>query len=210
MTEPGARYALVGGGYGMTRYVDWRDKHTCTLFADGGGAVVLGVGDQPGFLGGKLLARGEYHDALGIYTGGTARPATPEVVAATGKPAVRFVKKFPKTFNSDHWPPLIRGVTERAGLSLDQVDLFLFTQLNLRTIEAVMDILGQPMKKTHWVMDQWGYTGSACIPMALDDALHGGRARHGGGPPPKAGDHVLFCASGGGLAMAVSLWRWTA
>src|SRR5207237_3030754 len=85
LTEPGARYALVGGGYGMTRFVDWRDKHTCTLFADGGGAVVLGVGDEPGFLGGKLLARGEYHDALGIYTGGTFRPATAGGVGEIGK-----------------------------------------------------------------------------------------------------------------------------
>jgi 3-oxoacyl-[acyl-carrier-protein] synthase-3 len=209
MTDPGLRYALVAGGYGMTRYVDWRDKHTCTLFADGAGAVLLGAAEEPGFLGGRLLCRGEYHDALGIYTGGTARPATPEVVSESGKPSVRFVKKFPRTFNSDNWPPLLSGVAERAGLAVSDVDLFLFTQLNLRTIEQVMDRLGQPMHKTHWVMDQWGYTGSACIPMALDDALHGGRARHGFATAPRRGEHVLFCASGGGLAMAASLWRWT-
>lgn len=210
LTEPACSRVLVAGGYGMTRYVNWADKHTATLFADGAGAVVVGAGDEPGYLGGKLLARGEYHDALGVYTGGTARPATAENVAAHGAPRVQFVRKFPKTFNSDNWPPLIREVLAQGGLGLEQVDLFVFTQLNLRTIETVMEILGQPMSKTHYVMDKWGYTGSACIPMALDDALHGGRAARGLPPSPRKGEHVVFCASGGGLAMATSLWRWTA
>ncbi len=69
---------LVVGVYGMTKFIDWTDKKTCTLFADGAGAVVLGTGDEPGYLGAKMLARGEYHDALGVFTGGTAHPATPE------------------------------------------------------------------------------------------------------------------------------------
>ena len=60
---------------------------------------------------------------------------------------------------------------------------------------------GSRWKKTHWIMDKWGYTGSACIPMALDDAIAQGK-----GPTP--GSLVLFCASGGGIALATSLWRW--
>lgn len=206
ITEPRCRHALVAGAYGMTRFVDYKDKHTCTLFADGAGAVILGPGETPGFLGGRMLARGEYHDALGIYTGGTSRPATAPNVAAFGPPKVQFVKKFPKTFNSDHWPPLIRDVAAQAGLTLDQVDLFVFTQLNLRTIEAVMAILEQPLSKTHWIMDRWGYTGSGCLPMALDDAIHGGLSARGL-PPLRPDAHVMFCASGGGLSMAVGLWR---
>ena len=70
------------------------------------------------------------------------------------------------------------------------------------TEEQVMENLEQPMSKTHTIMDKWGYLGSACIPAALDDALEKGKG-------PKSGDHVLFCASGGGLAMAVSIWKWT-
>lgn len=193
---------LVAGGYGMTRYVDWSDKYTCTLFADGAAAAILAAGDAPGFLASKLLAAGEYHDALGIYTGGTYRPATPEAVDEFGKPKVQFVRKFPATFNSDNWPPLIQAAVKKADLDLEQIDFYVFTQLNLRTIEFVMDKLGQPMSKTHTVMDKWGYLGSACIPAALDDALVQGVG-------PKPGDHVLFCASGGGLAMAASVWKWT-
>jgi 3-oxoacyl-[acyl-carrier-protein] synthase-3 len=208
-TDPEYGHILVAGGYGMTKFLDWTDKYTCTLFADGAGVVLVGSGDEPGFLGGKLLADGQYHDALGIYTGGTFRPATPDVVSELGKPRVQFVRKFPATFNSDNWPPLVRNVVAKAGLTLDGIDFYLFTQLNLRTIEMVMANLNQPMSKTHWIMDQWGYLGSACIPAALDDALHGGRERHGQPSAPRQGDHVVFCASGGGLAMAATVWKWT-
>ncbi|MCA9705077.1 MAG: ketoacyl-ACP synthase III [Myxococcales bacterium] len=201
-TEPGMRHVLVCGGYGMTRFLDWSDKRTATLFADGAGAVLLGAGDEPGFLAGQLRAEGRYHDALGIYTGGATRPATAATVAAEGPPHVQFVRKFPATFNSEQWPPLIAAVLERAGLSLSDVALLVLTQLNARTIEQVMEILGLPMERTHMVMDKWGYLGSACIPAAFDDALQNGKR-------PQPGDHVLFCATGGGLAMGASVWRVT-
>ncbi len=201
-TDGDYRYILVAGAYGMTRFLDWTDKYTCTLFADGAAAVVVGAGDRPGFLSGKLMADGQYHDAMGIYTGGTYRPATPETVNALGKPRVQFVRKFPAAFNSDNWPPLVRDVVRKAALTPDQIEFYLFTQLNLRTIEYVMENLGQPMSKTHWIMDKWGYLGSACIPAALDDALESGRG-------PKPGDRVVFCATGGGMAMAASVWGWT-
>lgn len=200
LTDTDLNYVLVVGAYGMSRFVDYSDHKTCTLFADGAGAVVVGVGDEPGFLAGKRMAAGEYYDALGIYTGGAACPTTP-IGENNGVPRVQFVRKFPATFNAEHWPRLVHDTVAKAGLTVDDVDFFLFTQLNLNTIKQVMDILEQPLDKTHWVMDKWGYTGSACIPMALDDALERGR-----GPQP--GDHVLFCASGGGIAMACSLWRW--
>jgi 3-oxoacyl-[acyl-carrier-protein] synthase III len=195
------RYIIVAGGYGMTKYIDWSDKYTCTLFADGAGVVIVGAGDRPGYLSGALRAEGDYHDAMGIYTGGTYRPATPEVVSRSGKPRVEFVHKFPATFNSDNWPPLVRHVVAKAGLTLDDISMFIFTQLNLRTIEYVMQNLGQPMTKTHTIMEQWGYIGSACIPAALDDAIE---KRIG----PTAGNNIVFCATGGGMAMAATVWRW--
>lgn len=202
MTDPALDVVLAVGAYGMTRFVDYTDHKTCTLFADGAGAAVVGAGDEPGFLAGKLIAAGEYYDALGIYTGGVARPRTPED-ENEGIPRVQFVRKFPATFNSERWPALVREVVEKAGMDVDDVDFFLFTQLNVNTIKQAMEALGQPLEKTHWIMDKWGYTGSACIPMALDDALERGRG-------PKAGDNVLFVASGGGISMAANVWRWTA
>ncbi len=191
------RRVLVIGGYGMSRYVNWHDKKTATLFADGAGAVVLGPGTGAGWLGTRLIAAGEFHDALGIYTGGTKQVAAPEHPTQY----VEFVRKFPKTFNSDRWPVLIREVAAKAGLTPDDIHRYYFTQLNLGTIKLTMEALNQPLSKTHWIMDKWGYTGSACIPMVLDDALE-----QGVGPRP--GEYVVFCASGGGLSMAVSLWQW--
>ncbi len=202
-TEPSFRHVLVAGGYGMTRFLDWHDKKTATLFADGAGAAVIGASDRPGFLASNLLARGEFHDALGIYTGGAWRPCTPENLQTYGAPRVQFVRKFPKTFNTEYWPRLLEDALKKANLTFDDVDLFLFTQLNLRTIEAMMQLIGQPLSKTHWVMDKWGYTGSPCVVMALDDAIAQGRG-------PKPGQVVAFCASGGGITMAASVWRWTA
>lgn len=84
---------LVIGAYAMTRYVDWTDKKTCTLFADGAGAVVLKAADAPGVLASKLRAVGSYHDALGIYSGGASRPATPEEVTVRG---IKFIYAFDK------------------------------------------------------------------------------------------------------------------
>lgn len=200
-TEPALKYVLVTGGYGMSRFLDLTDKKTANLFADGAGAALLGVGDQPGFLASNLLAVGEFHDALGIYTGGAFRPCRPDILATYGVPKVQFVKKFPKTFNTEYWPKLIQGALDKAGLILDDIDLFLFTQLNLRTIEYMMELLKQPIAKTHWVMDKWGYTGSPCVVMALDDAIQQGKG-------PKPGQNILFCASGGGITMAASVWKW--
>jgi 3-oxoacyl-[acyl-carrier-protein] synthase-3 len=162
--------------------------------------VVVGRSDRPGYLAGKLSADGQYHDALGIYTGGTARPATPGVVNRTGAPVVEFVRKFPATFNSEHWPRLIGATLDKAGLKIEGVGLFVFTQLNARTIETVMEKLGVPMSRTHMVMDKWGYLGSACIPVAFDDALQM-KALAPGSP-------VVFCATGGGLAMSCTVWNW--
>jgi 3-oxoacyl-[acyl-carrier-protein] synthase-3 len=202
LTEPTMTHVLVAGGYGMSRFLDFKDKKTANLFADGAGAVVLGVGAEQGFLGSNLLAVGSYHDALGIYTGGTYRPCTPENMAQFGPPKVEFVKKFPKTFNTEYWPRLMQGALDKAGLSVDDVDHYYFTQLNLRTIEYMMDLLKQPIEKAHWVMDKWGYTGSPCVVMALDDSIEQGKG-------PKPGEVILFCASGGGITMASSVWKWT-
>lgn len=195
---------LVVGAYGMSRYIDPKDKRTATLFADGAGAVVLGPATDPGrgFLASKLIAFGEHSDALGVFDGGVCHPARGGVTSR-----VQFVKPFPKTFNTEHWPPLMADTLAKASrregraLGFDDVDQYYFTQLNLRTIQATLALIGQPEHKTHWIMDKWGYTGSACIPMALDDAIAQGKG-------PRPGDLVMFCASGGGLTMAASLWRY--
>ncbi|MBN2472026.1 MAG: ketoacyl-ACP synthase III [Anaerolineae bacterium] len=198
-TDAEINHVLVVGAYGMTRYMDWTDKRTCTLFADGGGAALLRAGGRPGFLGSKIIADGSFHDYMGVFIGGT------NVVTGGDQPSPRqrlqIQKRFPPDTNNRHWPALVRDLLRKIDRPVGAVDRIYFTQLNLRTIEFVMDELGLPLEKTHWIMDKWGYTGSACTAMALDDAIEQEK-----GPQP--GELVVFCTSGAGFTMAAAAFEW--
>ncbi len=199
MTDTAYNHILVIGAYGMTRYVDWTDKRTCTLFGDGAGAVLISAGDRAGFLGGKIVADGAFHDYMGVFTGGTAEPSGG---ADTPPQRLEIRKRFPPDTNNKGWPPLVRDLMDKIGRPISAIDKIYFTQINLRTIEAVMADLGLPLKKTHTIMDKWGYTGSACMPMALDDAVSQQRG-------PALGELVVFCGSGAGYTMAAAAFEWT-
>jgi 3-oxoacyl-[acyl-carrier-protein] synthase-3 len=195
------KHVLVIGAYAMSKYLDWKDKKTATIFADGAGAVVLQASDEgPGFLASKLLADGTFADYMGIYAGGTRMPVTEEVLREGRWTKVRFAQRYPPEVNIEGWPRVIHEVLAKSSLTLDDIELFLFTQVNLSTIKEVMRILDLPMKRTHTIMQKWGYTGSACIPMVLDDAVREGKV--------KRGDNLIMCASGGGLNMACVAFRW--
>ena len=195
------RNVLVVGAYAISKYLDWHDKKTATIFADGAGAVVLQAkSDRPGFLAGKLYADGSFHDHMGIYAGGTHLPITNQVIDEGVWTKVRFAKKYPAEVNTEGWPAIVQQVLDKAQLKLSDIKLFLFTQVNLRTIKEVMAKLELPMERTHTIMQKWGYTGSACIPMVLHDAVNAGKLTRG--------DNVIMCASGGGLNMACVAFRW--
>ncbi len=186
---------LVIGCYAMSKFIDWKDKKTSTLFADGAGAMVLeSVENEPHFLASKLVADGRYHDFMGIFAGGTKEPITREVLDENNFNRLRFAKKYPPEVNINGWPKIVDEVLAKANITRDDVDLFLWTQVNISTIKVVMSEMGIPYEKTHTIMGKWGYTGSACIPMVFHDALAAGKLRRG--------DTVILCASGGGLNMA--------
>jgi 3-oxoacyl-[acyl-carrier-protein] synthase-3 len=194
------RNVLVVGAYAISKYLDLHDKKTATIFADGAGALVLQAHDRPGFLAGKLRAEGSFHDHMGIYAGGTRWPITKELIDEGVWNKVRFAKKYPAEVNTEGWPAIIQEVLAKARLKISDIKLFLFTQVNLSTIKEVMAKLELPVERTHTIMQKWGYTGSACIPMVLHDALNAGKLQRG--------DNVIMCASGGGLNMACVAFRW--
>ena len=200
LADPAYRNILVIGAYAMSKYIDWKDKKTATIFADGAGAVLLQAADEPGFLASKLIADGSYSEYMGIYAGGTRMPVTDDVLREGRWTRVRFAQKYPPEVNIEGWPAIIHDVLMKADLTVGDIALFLFTQVNLSTIKEVMSILKVPMARTHTVMQKWGYTGSACIPMVLDDAVREGKL--------KRGDNLIMCASGGGLNMACVAFRW--
>jgi 3-oxoacyl-[acyl-carrier-protein] synthase-3 len=178
---------LVIGAYAMSKFLDWTDKKTATLFADGAGAVIVEASkDGPGVLASKLRADGEYHSYMGIYAGGSHMPITRQVLDEGKYNKLRFIQKYPAEINIEGWPLLIAEVLAKAGLTLDEVE--------------VMNKMELPMSRTHTIMHKWGYTGSACVAMALDDAAKAGKL--------KRGQVVVLCASGGGLNMACVALRW--
>lgn len=191
---------LVVGAYAMSKYLDKLDKKTANLFADGAGAVLLGAEEESkrGFLASELRTQGQYHDWMGIYAGGTHQPVTADVVAAKGH-LLKFVKRFPPELNPGVWSDMIRKLCERIGVSPGEVDHFFFTQININSIWATLDMLELPRERAHTIMHHYGYTGSACIPMALDEALQKRMVTKG--------DLVFFIGSGGGLSFASAAFR---
>lgn len=193
--------ALVIGTYAMTRFLNWHDKVTAPTFSDGAGAAVLVEDDSEsgGYLGSMLYADGYYWDYLGVYLGSAKLPTAESI--AKGEHSVQYnpSKRFPDV-NSVHWPRLVRETLQQVNLTPQDADMLLFTQVRRNTIEGVMSTLGLPMSKTHTVMEKFGYTGSACVPMALHDALEEHLIH--------TGDVVVMVASGGGYAMASYAMRW--
>ena len=191
---------LVVGAYAMSKYIDYSDKKTATIFADGAGATVVERADAPGVLASELYADGRLACGMGVFAGGTAEPITEAVLRDGYRNHLRFVEKYPKEVNEDGWPRIARSVLSRIGRDVRDVRLWLWTQVNLSTIRVVMSALGIPMTRAHTVMGKWGYTGAACLPMALDDAVRSGRLDDG--------DLVMLTGSGAGLAMGCVAVEW--
>jgi 3-oxoacyl-[acyl-carrier-protein] synthase-3 len=196
-SNPAMRNVLVVGVYLMHRLAD-DDDPMVFFYGDGAGAALLQPFDRPGFISSSFLADGSYHRHWGIYSGGTFEPASEESVRE-GRARVRMLERYPPEVNHEGWPKLAREAAANGGFALDEVDLIIFTQVRKPSIEVVMEDLGLPMGKTHTVMEKWGYTGSACIPIALDDAVEQGRL--------KAGDLLLLVGSGVGYNQAAAAFR---
>jgi 3-oxoacyl-[acyl-carrier-protein] synthase-3 len=121
-TDHEMRKILVLGAYGMTKFLNWNDHYTATLFADGAGALILESSkERDGFLASKLIANGKYHDYLGIFVGGTAEPPTIERIQ-NQEHHVSFRKRFPSETNIQFWPTITRDCLKKVNLTPDDVD----------------------------------------------------------------------------------------
>lgn len=176
-TNPWMEKVLVIGAYMMHKLSDPMDTSSY-FYGDGAGAALLVRSEEQGVMASAFRADGALAKDWAILSGGTAEPATEESIRA-GRTVVRMYEKYPPSVNEVGWPAVARMVAERNGFAVPDVDLAIFTQVRKRTIEKVMTTLELPMEKTHTIMEKWGYTGSACIPMALHDAIETGRAKPG-------------------------------
>jgi 3-oxoacyl-[acyl-carrier-protein] synthase-3 len=176
-TNPWMKYILVVGVYMMSKLADPRDVASF-FYGDGAGAAVLAADSKPGFITSAYLADGSFHDYWGLYSGGTYEPASAESVAA-GRTKVRLLHRYPADVNHENWPAIVHMLVERGDFEMEDIDMAIFTQVRLPSIKLVMELLGLPLAKTHWIMEDWGYMGSACIPMALDHAIEQGKIKSG-------------------------------
>jgi 3-oxoacyl-[acyl-carrier-protein] synthase-3 len=202
MIESGAaRTALVIGAETLSRIIDWTDRNTCVLFGDGAGAVVLQAGPEGGgVLATVLGADGSGGNLLMLPAGGSCHPASHQTVAERmhyikmqGRDVFRFAVRVA--------PAATRQVLERAGLSLDDVSLFLPHQANGRIIESVLRDLKLPPEKVYNNLERYGNTSAASIPIALCEAVEEGRL--------KPGDVVVCVCFGAGLTWGAAAVRWT-
>jgi len=192
------KHILVIGAYAMSKYLNLMDKKTVTLFADGAGAVILSAtqDENVGQLASVQMTQGQYNEWMGIYAGGARTPITQEVVKR-GEHKLQFVKKFPKELNPTMWSSMAKKMVNDAGRDIGDVKMFFMTQININSIFEMLDILGLPHDRAIYIMHKYGYTGSAAIPMALNQAVEQGNI--------KRGDLITLIGSGGGLAFAGSL-----
>jgi 3-oxoacyl-[acyl-carrier-protein] synthase-3 len=196
-TNQAVNNVLVVGVYLMHKLADANDP-MMFFYGDGAGAAVLQPGHAPGFVNTAFIADGAYHKHWGIYSGGTYEPVTEESVRA-GRARVKMTERYPPEINHEGWPRLVRKLASEGGYAVSDIDFIIFTQIRKPSIELVMADLGLPMERTHTVMERWGYTGSACIPMALDAALEQGRIG--------AGALMVFVGSGVGYNQAAVAFR---
>lgn len=194
------RRVLAIGAEALSRIVDYTDRGTCIILADGAGAAVLEASeDGSGIIDGDLYSDGKYWELLYMPGGGARHPATHETVDKRmhyAKMKGNEVFKVAVRMFAESTSQLL----ERHGFKSSDVDLFIPHQANLRIIEAAAKRVDLPMDRVYVNVDKYGNTGAASVYVALDEAVKAGRL----GP----GDLVLIAAFGGGFAWGAALIRW--
>lgn len=188
-----AKRLLVIGAEKMSSIVDWEDRTTCVLFADGAGAVILEASDdqERGIISTHLYADGRHSDIL--YTnGGPSSTGQSGHIVMQGKE----VFKHAVTCMAD----VVKEAIEHNGLTPDDIDWLVPHQANIRIIESTAKKLGAPMDKVVVTVDKHGNTSAASIPLALHEAVADGRI--------KRGELLLMEAMGGGLTWGSALVRY--
>jgi 3-oxoacyl-[acyl-carrier-protein] synthase-3 len=195
-----SKLALVVGADCNSRILNPKDQRTYPLFGDGAGAVLLARGraDQ-GLISYTLGADGSGGSLLQRPLGGSRVPLAADQLDAGGQYLQmdgRAVFKWAIRLVDDS----IRDVLEHGGVRVDQVDLAILHQANIRIVHAAADALKLDRKRLVVNLDRYGNTSAGSIPLALDEAVVAGRVR--------PGDRIVLCGFGAGLAWGTALLRW--
>lgn len=197
---PGYDNVLVVGAEVYSRILNWEDRGTCVLFGDGAGAAVLSeVEEGRGLLGSWMMSDGSGSGVIEIPAGGVRTPI-PSSGFAEGDQYFQMDGRAVWRFAIEAFPQAVRGVLDRVGRDLSEVDLIIPHQANLRIVEAGMENLGLPMEKTFTNLERYGNTAGASVPIALREAVDSGVL--------SSGDLVVTAAFGGGLAWGANAFVW--
>lgn len=187
LAATGTDRVLLIGADTLSRITDWDDRKIAVLVGDGAGAVVIEAVDGPGnLLSHNLHSDGSFRHLLYCEHGSYLVMDGQEIF----RKAVRVVVESAEQALAD------------AGVGIDDIAMLVPHQANLRIIQAAGQRLGIPEERTAVVIDRYGNTSSASIPLALDHALKGGRV--------KDGDLLLLTGFGGGMSWASAVLRWGA
>lgn len=183
---------LVIGADTVSRFLDYTDRRTCILFGDGAGAVLLKAENEEGIIATSIKADGSYTNILAckghvnnnkIY----GNPFIEMDGQAVFKLAVKSILS------------MVQDIMQDTKYCLEDVDMFIFHQANLRILEYVANQLSLPMEKLVITVDKHANTSAASIPLALNEAVSTKKV--------KSGDLVLMLAMGGGFTWGASLVR---
>lgn len=191
---------LVVGAECMSKITDYTDRSTCILFGDGAGAVVIQQGN-----GGReivtthLGSDGSQAEILMLPAGGSKLPASRETVES----GLHYIKLRGKEVFRQAIINLVDVVTKAAAdnnMQVEDFDMVIPHQSNIRIIEAAMEKLGLPKEKAYINIDRYGNTSSASIPIAIDEIEKGQMLN--------PGDTAILVAFGGGLTWGSSVIKW--
>ncbi|MGW1764801.1 3-oxoacyl-ACP synthase III family protein [Streptomyces sp. NPDC002073] len=197
--RPDARVLVIGADV-YSRILDFTDRKTAILFADGAGAAIVGAVPEPyGIIASDLASRGDAHHLIRVEAGGSRNPASAQTLAEGG----HFFKmdgRGVRDFVAEHVPPALVALTEKAGVDIGAVDHFVPHQANGVMLGEVVERAGLGAAQTHRTLIKYGNVGSASVPVALDEANRTGAL--------KPGDLVLLAGFGGGMSIGASLLTW--
>lgn len=198
------RYCLVVAAEVKSRFLDADDEATAMLFADGAGAAVLtrtdaSHGAAPGVLGIRLFADGSRQGLISMAAGGSRRPVSAETVR-NGEHVIRLVGGALYRVAVRQLAGAVRDVMKEFGIGVGDLERVVFHQANGRLLEAIRTRLDLPADRMYSVIERYGNTSSASLPIALDHAARDRAITEGG--------LCLLGSFGGGLTWATALVRW--
>ena len=198
--KTGMRHVLVIGSEVMSAITDWTDRNTCVLFGDGAGAAVVSASNgERGILSTHLRSDGNLCELIAVPGGGSRTPPSEKVIAER----MQYIKmKGHETFKVAvrTLEEIARETLEANHLRVEDLDLYVPHQANVRILKAVVERLDLPIEKVMLNLDRYGNTSAASIPIALDEAVRTGRI--------KDGSLVMLGAFGAGLTWASAMIRW--